>query len=144
MARGVSKRLGVEGSEEFRRALKRLGNDAGDFLKVNREIARIVEAAARRRAPVRTGRLQRSITGKATKTKAYVQAGNNRKPPKRAKTVGTAVPYAGPIHFGWPRRNIAPQPFLYSALDERRSEVIEVHKKRMDALIRRLDRETPG
>ena len=35
------------------------------------------------------------------------------------------VPYAGPIHFGWGRRNIHPQPFLYEALDKRRDEVLD-------------------
>jgi len=26
-----------------------------------------------------------------------------------------SVPYAGPIHWGWPARNIEPQPFLTDA-----------------------------
>ncbi len=25
------------------------------------------------------------------------------------------MPYAGPIHYGWPRRNIEPQPWLVNA-----------------------------
>jgi hypothetical protein len=62
-----------------------------------------------------------------------------------AVTAGSrSVPYAGPIHFGWPRHNIKPQPFLYDAADRRINDVVNVYEKRVDALVTRLDRETPG
>jgi hypothetical protein len=49
----------------------------------------------------------------------------------------TSVPYAGPIHFGWPAHNIEPTPFLYDALDQRRSEVIDLYEQRVGDLIRK-------
>ncbi len=52
--------------------------------------------------------------------------------------------YAGVIHFGWPRHNIEPQPFLYDALDKRFDEVVRVYEKRITDLVHKLDRETPG
>ncbi len=54
------------------------------------------------------------------------------------------TPYAGVIHFGWPKHNIEPQPFLYKALDRRYDEVVAIYEKRLDDLVKRLDRETPG
>ena len=55
-----------------------------------------------------------------------------------------SVPYAGVIHFGWPRHNIEPQPFLYDALDRRSDEVIKLYEDRITDLVHKLDRETPG
>jgi hypothetical protein len=52
--------------------------------------------------------------------------------------------YAGVIHFGWPRHNIEPQPFLYDALDKRFDEVTKLYELRIAALVQKLDRETPG
>ena len=54
-------------------------------------------------APHRSGTLAGSVRGNQAKTMAAVRAG------------GARVPYAGPIHWGWPRRNIAAQPFLVDA-----------------------------
>ena len=54
-----------------------------------------------------------------------------------------AVPYAGPIHFGWPARNIEPQPFLYDALDDKADEVAHLYGLGIEVLVDKLDRETP-
>ena len=112
--------------------MKRMGQDLKQLTAVHRAAADKVAADARLRAPVRTGRLRKSIRAGATTKHGSVSAG------------GRLVPYAGPIHFGWPRRNIEPQPFLYDALDHRRAEVIELYEKRVDELIRRADRDMPG
>ena len=46
------------------------------------------------------------------------------------------VPYAGPIHFGWRKRNIQPQPFLYEALDKRRNEVFDRYNKEVRNILK--------
>ncbi len=48
------------------------------------------------------------------------------------------VPYAGPIHFGWPARNIRPQPFVYQALDERFDDVMAAYETAVDELSKDL------
>lgn len=63
----------------------------------------MVAAAGRARAPKLTGALAGTVRPSGTKTRAVVRAGFAR------------VPYAGPIHWGWPARGIAAQPFLSDA-----------------------------
>jgi len=55
-----------------------------------------------------------------------------------------AVPYAGPVHFGWPNRPnaakgwrggpIRPNPFLYEAMDKRVGEVMAIYSKYLETL----------
>lgn len=122
----------VHGAKELRKALQRMGDDLADFTALHRELAEMVAGAARSRAPVLSGKLAGSVKGKGSKTRARVTAGSR------------LVPYAGPIHFGWPRHNISPQPFLYDALDSRKREVVSRYEDRVGDLVKRLDRETPG
>jgi hypothetical protein len=49
------------------------------------------------------------------------------------------VLYAGPIHFGWPARNIQPNPFIYEVLDGRRQEVYALYADRISQLIVKYD-----
>jgi hypothetical protein len=125
-------RVEVEGAKELRRALKRMGDDLADLRAINLEAAQAVADQARERVPVASGRLRGSIKPRATKTRGYVTAGNNR-----------LVPYAGPIHFGWHRRHIVPQPFLFDALDERRDDIVRKYQARVGDLVERVGRETP-
>ena len=125
-------RVQVTGAKELRRALKRMGADLSDLTKINREAAETVLKTARDRAPVQTGRLRRSLKAGATTTRGTVSAG------------GGLVPYAGPIHFGWPARNIEPNTFIYDALDEKKGEVVSKYEDRITDLVNKLDRETPG
>jgi|TARA_R110000751_G_scaffold159310_3_gene265023 HK97 gp10 family phage protein len=89
--------------------------------------AKLVESSAISRAPVRSGALRASIRSTGTLRDGVVRSG-------KAK-----VPYAGPIHFGWSKRNILPQPFLYDALDARKPAVLEVFDDGINKLIRKYD-----
>ncbi len=121
----------VSGAKEFRAAMKRMEADLKDYTAVNKRAAQMVADTARERAPVLTGALQGSIRPGATRTRGYVKAG------------GRGIPYAGPIHFGWPRRNIRPQPFIFDALDERKDAVVEQYERHIEALVEKVGRETP-
>lgn len=60
---------------------------------------------------------------------------------------GAALSYgahARPIHFGWPDRNIEPQPYLYDAADRRYDQVIERYERHVLRLVARFEQETPG
>ena len=118
----------IEGLSKVRRDLKKLAKDVdyGDqFLAVNKTLADAVAMDSKTYVPVMTGALSGTIRAAASKTSGRVKAGFK------------AVPYAGPIHFGWPARFIKPQPFIYDAIDKRRDEV----KRRYDDLIKKLIRE---
>lgn len=122
----------IEGGAKLRRAFREAEAGMEDLKDLHKRLADDVAGTAKTKVPVRTGRLQRSIRGSGTKTAARVRAGNNR------KSGATAVPYAPAIHFGWSRRGIKPQPFLYEALDDRRQEVIDAYNDEVRSLIRRV------
>lgn len=118
-------KLEIQGLREIVRDLKQLSEDSREDMKETHRIAgEIVAAAAKPLAPVRTGALSATISSSPTKYQGRVKIGR-----------GASVPYAGPIHFGWPARRIAPQPFVYEALDGRRDEVLQTYKKRINDLI---------
>jgi phage gpG-like protein len=104
----------VEGLNKLLKALEQLDQEAKqNFRAAGKWAGEEVAKTARGIVPVGTGRLQKSIKGVATARGAKVRAGRS------------AVPYAGPIHFGWGRRNIFPQPFLYRAADRRVNDVVD-------------------
>jgi len=113
-----------EGMREFRAALKAIDDDFSDLKGVHKDAAEIVARRAAVISPQREGMLRDSVDSKGTKHKGYVRAG------------GRSAVYAGPIHFGWPARNIKPQPFLYDALDQRRGEVLDQYFYRLKSLKR--------
>jgi hypothetical protein len=100
----------------MRRALTKLDDAAKqDFKEAGFKAATIVVEEAKRLVPYRTGALADSIRAGKVVSGGKVYAGKAR------------VPYAGPIHFGWANRNIAPNPFLYDAADRRVSEVMDAY-----------------
>ena len=118
----------VEGLKELRKALKTLEGEGKDSLKAeikatNKAAADIVAASARLGVPVKSGRLRDSIRTSGTIRAGVVRAGKSK------------VPYAAPIHFGWPKRHIAPKPFLYEARDKRAGEVVELYVQRVEKLL---------
>lgn len=122
----AGRQVSVEGARELRKALKTVGDEAKAGLKdVNVEVAEIVARAAVTKVPARSGALRETIRAAGAQTRASVKAGFKK------------VPYAGVIHFGWPARKIAPQPFLYDALDARRDEVVDTYANGMADLLRK-------
>lgn len=130
----------VENAKELRRTVKRIA-DADlkkELREANKAGAEIVAQESKVLVPSRSGKLRGSIKATAGQASASVKAGS-------AKT----VPYAGPIHFGWPTRPdrargwrggpIAPQPFIYEAADRRIKQVREAYDKRVNALAKKLE-----
>lgn len=104
----------VENLGAVLRQLKALEPALVERLKgTNRELAEDITTDARSLVRVESGRLRSSIRPGATARTGLVRAG------------GRNVPYAAVQHFGWARRNISPDPYLYDALDERRDEVAD-------------------
>lgn len=115
----------VDGAKELRKALRKVEGGIADLKGVHADAAKVVEERAGQIVPRRSGRLATSIRSSGQATGGVVRAGR------------ASVPYAGVIHFGSPKRNIKPQPFLYDALDDRGNEVVEVFEKRVKTLISR-------
>ncbi|HEY0889652.1 MAG TPA: hypothetical protein VGE38_08590 [Nocardioides sp.] len=89
----------IEGLRETVRELQALGVDVNELKDAMARIAARATSVMQGFIPARTGRLRASARGNRAKGKAVV-------------TVGRAtVPYAAPINYGWPERNIAPASF---------------------------------
>jgi HK97 gp10 family phage protein len=114
----------VKGYKQAIRALQAIGVPAAEIKAAGSEAGEIVANEARALAPVRSGRLRNSIRVSKALTRVSVSAGNNR-----------SVPYANPIHWGWFKRNIKPQPFFIKALGITREEVYQNYYKTLDRLI---------
>lgn len=117
--------LQIDGLREINRDLRNMSQQARDDMKnTHREAGEIVARAAKVLAPVRTGLLASTVVSAPTQRQGRVRVGR-----------GQSVPYAGPVHFGWPARRIAPRPFIYDALDMRRDEVRDAYVARVNQLV---------
>jgi hypothetical protein len=121
----------VDGAKQLRRAMKRAGLDVADLRSVHKQIAELVVGPAKAASPVRTGRLRDSVRPGATQTAAIVRAGRSK------------IPYAGPIHWGWPARNIKAQPFLVEAAHDTESRWLKLYADALDDIIETIERSTP-
>lgn len=88
----------VEGAARLRATMRAAGLKLRDLSAVNRRTAAKVAQAALPSAPRRTGALAASVRPSGT---------------QRVAAVRSTLVYAPVIHFGWPDRKIAPQPWLY-------------------------------
>lgn len=93
----------VVGARQLRRTLKQAGIDVQDLKDAHAAVAKTVEQAAKPNTPRDTGALAGTLRSSGTAGAAIVRAGNS------------GHPYAGPIHWGWPERNIRAQPWIDQA-----------------------------
>ena len=120
--------LQIEGLGAVQKAMRNFADDSrNDMKETHRKAGQIVVDGAARLVPVRTGALLASLRSAPTQRQGKVRVGS------------AAVPYAGPIHFGWPDRNIRPNPFIYAVLDQRRDEVMRLYEERINQLITKYD-----
>jgi len=97
----AGKALMVVGQRRFVQTMRKAGADMDELKEVNREAAEIALPAVRNLAPRgKTGRLAGSLRVGATKRAGVIRAGRK------------AVPYAGPINYGWAARPRHPRPAM--------------------------------
>ena len=128
----------IEGLRELRASCKGGAAELVTELKaINKDAAEIVARRAAQIAPTDKGRQDNHPTGLLRDS---IRTGN-----QAARGVvmagGATVPWAGPIHFGWSTRPnaakgwrggpIAPQPFLYDALDQKHDEVVRHYEEQV-------------
>jgi hypothetical protein len=125
---GTGGSLEIEGLRKVQKAMKNFSDDSrNDMKETHRKAGQIVVDGAARFVPVRSGALLASLKSSPTQRQGRVRVGS------------AAVPYAGPIHFGWPARHIQPNPFIYEVLDGRRQEVYSLYSERISQLIVKYD-----
>jgi HK97 gp10 family phage protein len=119
----------VTNFREVTRALRNVGVPKEAVKKAAKDSAKVVQDEAKTLVPVRTGKLRDSIRiGAYANGKITLQAGNNR-------STRSGVPYANPIHWGWFKRNIRPQPFFSNALGYTRKEIYDNYFAQLSKLI---------
>ena len=92
----------VEGARRLRDTLIAAGASVDDLKAVHAEIARMLVPHIAARAPRgKTGRLASSVRPSSGKSFAATRTG------------GARIPYARPIHWGWPARHIGPNRFAW-------------------------------
>lgn len=118
--------LQVQGLREVQRTLRRLEEDTTDLKDAHASAASTVANAAAARAPKRTGRLANSVRGNRAAGKAEVKAG------------GAAVPYAGPVHWGWPAHHMTGDPFIADAAVDTESQWLPAYEHALADVVDRI------
>ena len=120
----------VEGLAELQRDLLRADVEFTAGLKaLHHDNALMVAADANTYVPVgETGKLAMSIGFNVRARSAAVTAGSR------------SVPYAAPIHWGWPAHNIVPTKFIYKAFDADRGEIIASYEAFVEKTTSRVGR----
>lgn len=111
----------IKGSRRLARTLKKAGADMSKLKESNLQAAKIVVPVAESTVPKLTGKLANSIRAGATASAGVVRAGNKNR-----------VPYAGPIHWGWPKHHIKATTFLVDAARQTQPQWYQVYKLAID------------
>jgi hypothetical protein len=124
---GQGGRIQVTGLKEAVRHTREFGDKGTQdaIKKANFDAAVTLIEAALPRVPVRTGRLRASLKPARAVGYAAARAGSAR------------VPYAGPIHYGWGRKHIKPQPFFAEALGYTKDEILAKYERDMEQALKK-------
>ncbi|AWY04760.1 hypothetical protein PQC61_gp14 [Gordonia phage Emperor] len=117
----------VEGARELRRSMRQAEIDLTEMKETHARVASLVAGRGRSAAPVASGRLAGTVRAGATRTAAVVRAGRK------------SVPYAGPIHWGWPARGITANPWLAGAAAESEPAWLALYTDAVDQIIDRIE-----
>lgn len=113
----------IIGLNRFVRTLNRAAGDISDMKDAHQKVGEIVASAARARAPRRSGDLAGSVRSARQARRARVMVG------------GARIPYAGPIHWGWPARGIAANPFVSEAAQDTESRWRDAYVRDVEAAL---------
>lgn len=115
----------VDGVDELRRALRQVKDSELDdeMKKIHADLAREIVDRALPNVPVRTGKLKASVRSAGTVRDAIGRVGK------------ASVPYAAPIHWGWPKRGIKGRPFLTDAAQAVEKDITERYDQQVDEML---------
>lgn len=127
MTQGNGPTVRVEGGAKLRRTLREAGEGLGDLRRAHKDAATIAADASAQLAPKRSGRLARDIRAAGLATRGEVRAGRK------------AIPYANPIHWGWFKRNIKPNPFISRGAQDSEGRWLPVYERALDETIKKVE-----
>lgn len=117
----------VDGARQLRKTLREAGDDLADLKAAHAAAAEIAARASAALAPSRSGALKASIRSSGTKTAGVVRAGKK------------AVPYAGPIHWGWFKRGIKPNLFISRGAQDSEGRWLPVYEQAVHTAIEKVE-----
>jgi len=123
------------GAKALAMSLRRLGDEelSKEMKAASKEAAEQIVPYAKRRAPVRTGKLQASIKADATRSIARIKAGSAGR-----------VPYARAVHSGRyvSQRTrgirIKPQPFIREAIPEAWPQLVKKYEEGLNRVAKKF------
>ena len=119
--------ISIQGVKEVTDSLNKLARDLQSNIELNKELSTTLSQKASAMAPKLTGALASSVIGNPSAEKAQILAGS------------AAVPYAGVQEYGWPERNIRPQPYLNPAVNDNMGYIIEKYNDSIQAGIKQYN-----
>ncbi|WP_327254084.1 hypothetical protein [Streptomyces sp. NBC_01244] len=138
MARTSAFTVRVAGMTELQKNIRRLkSRDLNNAVRAaNKQAAEVVKPEAESTAPkgrrdaksgkrYKPGKLAKSVKVTASAKGAQVKAGS-----------ATRVPYAAAVHFGYPKRGIKPNRFLFRAMARKSAAVSETYEREISAVVR--------
>ena len=123
--------IAVQGLNATMKFFKTIGIESKDLKAGTEKATKFLVPLAQSKTPVLTGKLRNSVKGDKSPNKVIIKSGNN-----------TSVTYSNPIHWGWKKRNIKPNPFLFSLTEIYGDKVEEIYTKELQVLIDRSSRFT--
>ncbi|CUW30076.1 HK97-gp10 family putative phage morphogenesis protein [Streptomyces reticuli] len=138
MARTSAFTVRVQGMTALQRNVRRLKDRElnNSVRAANKAAAEVVKPEAEATAPkgrrdaksskrYKPGKLAKSVKVTASVKGAQVKAGS-----------AARVPYAAAVHFGYPKRHIRPNRFLFRAMARKSAEVTETYEREISAVVR--------
>jgi len=119
--------ISIEGVEEVKDTLNKLGRDLESNLELNKELSTTLSQKASALAPKLTGNLASTVVGNPSADKAQILAGS------------AAVPYAGVIEYGWPEKNIEAKPYLNAAVNNNMGYIVEKYNDSIQKAIKKYN-----
>jgi hypothetical protein len=119
--------ISIQGVKEVTDSLDKLARDLKSNIELNKELSTTLSQKASAMAPKLTGALASSVIGNPSAEKAQILAGS------------AAVPYAGVQEYGWPEKNIRPQPYLNPAVRDNMGYIVEKYNDSIQAAIKKYN-----
>lgn len=116
----------VRGARELRATMRRADVELTELRDVHAAVAGLVAGAARPAAPRDTGALASTVRGNRAQSRATVSAGFGR------------IPYAGPVHWGWPARNITAQPWIADTATRTEPTWVQLYRAGVARIVSRI------
>jgi len=123
----MAEEITIQGVKEVTDSLNKLARDLQSNIELNKELSTTLSQKASAMAPKLTGALASSVIGNPSAEKAQIIAGS------------AAVPYAGVQEYGWPERNIRPQPYLNPAVKDNIGYIIEKYNDSIQSAIKKYN-----